>query len=140
MNCRDQRRYDRATRVQTFGQENAADSAAAKNAKFEVRARFLAYDLPVDFVMHLRADRSAINDANPRTRSEAQGTVEDTGLIGDLLGQVNDEITELDAIMHNKYTRQPEKMRAWQSVSDVERAPQREKKPTPALTSSNQPR
>jgi len=31
--------------------------------------------------------------------------------------------------MHNKYARHPEKLRAWQSASRVERAPQREKKP-----------
>jgi len=61
-----------------------------------------------------------------------QEGVENTNLIGELLGQANDEITELDAIMHNKYTRQPEKLRAWQSASHVESAPQREKKtPTP---------
>jgi hypothetical protein len=37
--------------------------------------------------------------------------------------------------MHNKYTRVPDKLRAWKSASHVERAPQREKKPeapTPA--------
>lgn len=33
--------------------------------------------------------------------------------------------------MYNKYTRQPEKLRAWQCASYVERAPQREKKPAP---------
>lgn len=37
-------------------------------------------------------------------------------------------------VMYNKYTRQPEKLRAWQSASHVERVPQREKKPTPAPT------
>jgi hypothetical protein len=36
--------------------------------------------------------------------------------------------------MHNKYTRQPEKLRAWQSASHVERAPQREKKAAPPKT------
>ena len=38
------------------------------------------------------------------------------------------DLTTLDAIMHNKYARQPEKLRAWQSASHIERAPQREKK------------
>ena len=42
------------------------------------------------------------------------------------------EVTYLDAIMHNKYARNPDKLRAWQSASHVERAPQREKiPPTP---------
>jgi len=34
--------------------------------------------------------------------------VENTELIGQLLDKINDEIDELDAIMYNKYTRQPE--------------------------------
>ncbi len=38
---------------------------------------------------------------------------------------------DLDAIMNNKYARQSEKLRAWQTASHVERAPQREKKPAP---------
>jgi len=42
------------------------------------------------------------------------------------------EVNYLDAIMHNKYSRNPEKLRAWQSASHIERAWQREKKsPTP---------
>jgi hypothetical protein len=110
-------------------EDQSADSAAVKTAKAALRTRFVAYELPADFVTHLRADRTAIADANRRNQSETQGGVENTGLIGDLLGQVNNEISELDAIMHNKYTRQPEKLRAWQSASHVERAPQREKKP-----------
>ena len=39
------------------------------------------------------------------------------------------EVTQLDAIMHNKYARNPDKLRAWESASHIERAPKREKKP-----------
>ena len=115
-------------------EDQPADSAATQTAKAALRARFVACELPADFVTHLRADRNAIADANRRNQAETQGGVENTGLIGQLLGQANDEVTGLDAIMHNKYTRQPEKLRAWQSASHVERAPQREKKPAPAPT------
>ena len=38
------------------------------------------------------------------------------------------EVTQLDAIMHNKYARNPDKLRAWESASHIERAPKREKK------------
>jgi len=113
-------------------EDQPADSAAVKTAKTALRARFVAYELPADFVANLRADRKAVADANRLNQGETQEGVENTKLIGELLGQANDEITELDAIMYNKYTRQPEKLRAWQSASHVERAPQREKK-TPTL-------
>lgn len=114
-------------------EDQPADAAATKTAKAALRARFIAYDLPADFVTNLRADRQAITDANQHNQSEVQGGVENTELIGQLLGRASDEVTELDAIMHNKYTRQPEKLRTWQSASRVERAPQREKKPAPTV-------
>ncbi len=110
-------------------EDQPADSAATKTAKAALRARFIAYELPGDFVADLRADRKAITDANQVNRAENQEGVENTELIGQLLGRASDDVTELDAIMYNKYTRQPEKLRAWQSASHVERAPQREKKP-----------
>jgi hypothetical protein len=36
-------------------------------------------------------------------------------------------IRYLNAIMHNKYNRDPEKLRAWRSASHLERAPERKK-------------
>jgi len=46
----------------------------------------------------------------------------------------------LDAIMHNKYGGQPDKMAAWTSASHVERSPQRNNpQPTPATTPQNTP-
>lgn len=115
-------------------EDQPSDSGAVKTAKAALRARFVAYELPADFVTHLRADRKAVADANRLNQGETQEGVENTKLIGALLGQANDEVTGLDAIMYNKYTRQPEKLRAWQSASHVERTPQREKKPTPVPT------
>jgi hypothetical protein len=106
-------------------EDQAADSAAIKTAKAALRARFVAYEMEADFVGDLRADRNAIADANRRNQAETQEGVESTGLIGELLSRANNEVRELDAIMHNKYTRQPEKLRAWKSASHIERAPKR---------------
>jgi len=77
---------------------------------------------------------ATIADANKRNRFEVQDGVGNTKLIDELIGQINGVVGGLDAIMFNKYTRRPEKLRACQSASHVERAPQREKKPTPAPT------
>jgi len=109
-------------------EDQANDSAAVKSSKAALRARFSAYELSADFVANLRADRTALADANKKKQAASQGSVENTGLIGQLLGQGNSEVQALNAIMHNKYTRQPEKLRAWKSVTHLERAPQREKK------------
>ncbi len=50
------------------------------------------------------------------------------------------EVTHLDAIMHNKYARTPETLRAWQSASHIEHAPKREKKPAPPPAPPRRPR
>lgn len=114
-------------------EDQPGDSPTTKADKATLRTRFSEYELPTDFVAQLRADRDAITEANKHNQAENQDGVENTALIGQLLGQVNELIAQLDTIMFNKYTRQPEKLRAWQSASHVERAPQREKKtPAPA--------
>jgi hypothetical protein len=118
-------------------EEQPNDSAAIKTAKAALRARFITYDLPSDFVADLRASRQAVTEANQHNQDEVQEGVENTALIGALLGRGRDEVTELNAIMYNKYTRQPEKLRAWQSASRVERAPQREKRSVTGITGSS---
>ena len=116
-------------------EDQAADSAAEKTAKTALRAKFTGRELPAEFVANLRADRQAIAATNKLNQEETQDGTGATTLIGTLLKELNDEVTQLDAIMHNKYARVPDKLRAWQSASHVERAPKRNNKkdepPTP---------
>ena len=49
------------------------------------------------------------------------------------------EVNYLDATIRNKYTRNPDKLRAWDSASRIERAPQREKKAEPLPTGGGSP-
>ena len=111
-------------------EDQPADPAATKTTKAALRTRFIAYEMPGDFVEDLRADRAAVRAANQHNQGETQEGVENTSLIGQILGRAAADVQELDAIINNKYARQPEKLRAWQSASRTERAPQREKKPT----------
>lgn len=112
-------------------EDQAGDSAATKTAKAALRARFISYELPTDFVEDLRADREAIREANQHNQGETQGGVENTQLIGEILARAANDVQELDAIIRNKYARNPAKLAAWASASRIERAPQREKKPVP---------
>ncbi len=105
------------------------DTAAEKTAKAALRAKFVTYELPEDFVEDLRADREAIRKTNQHNQGETQDGVEDTARIGQILALAADDVQELDAIMNNKYTRDPAKLHVWQTASRVERAPVREKKP-----------
>ena len=56
-----------------------------------------------------------------------------------LLRTINDEVDFLDTIMGSKYERQPEKLRAWESASRVERAPVKARKDKPATASTPAP-
>lgn len=85
-------------------------------------------------MQHLTDDRKAIDSANTNLESDREGGVASTAAVGRLIGDGMKEITYLDAIVHNKYARDPDKLRAWESASHIERAPQREKKTTPTPT------
>ena len=117
----------------------AADSVIVELKKAGVAARFIAHELPADFVQHLTDDRKAIDDAQDAEESDDTEGVESTAAVGRLIRDGMKEVNYLDAIMHNKYARNPEKLRAWQSASHIERAPQREKKAAPAKTPTPTP-
>ena len=76
--------------------------------------------------------RKAIDDAQDAEESDDSEGVESTAAVGRLIYDGMKEVNYLDAIMHNKYVCNREKLRAWQSASHIERAPQRENMPVPA--------
>ena len=118
----------------------ADDDDATKTRKTAMTAAFIAHELPADFVAHLQADAQAIRaEQHEREKDRASG-VGSTATIGPLLQEASEIVTTLDAVMHNKYTRVPDKLRAWKSASHVERAAHREKKqepPTPTPPPAN---
>lgn len=86
-----------------------------------------AATLPTTFVTDLRADRDAFNTAGETVEGKRQSDVEATKAIELGLRAAGKEIRYLNAIMHNKYNRTPEKLRAWESASRLERAPEKKK-------------
>ena len=66
--------------------------------------------------------------------------VESTAAIGRLVKAGMKEVNYLDAIVRNKYTRNADKIRAWESASHIERAPQREEKPVPPAGGATPPK
>src|SRR5258707_6410678 len=76
-------------------EDQPADSAAVKTAKAALRARFIEYELPADFVTHLRADRKAIADANRLNQAETGSGVERTELHGQLVDKVDYAIGQM---------------------------------------------
>jgi len=120
-------------------QPTAGDTAAQQVAKAALAAQFVAHELPAAFVTDLADDRAAIDDAQTTAQSDDNEGVESTAAVNRLIKAGMKEVNYLDAIVHNKYSRTPDKLRAWQSPSHIERAPQREKKPATPANSSPAP-
>ena len=107
----------------------AADAFARELADPAVAAKFLAYELPADFVADLADDIAAIRSADADMQSDDQTGVASTAAVGRLIREGMAEVMQLDAIMNNKYARNPDRMRAWDSASHIDRAPRRAKQP-----------
>ncbi len=100
----------------------AADAFVLELAKPGVPAKFIAYEMPADFVQDLQDDIAAIRAADSEMDSDDQEGVASTAAVGHLICAGMAEVTQLDAIVNNKYARNPEKLRAWESASHIERA------------------
>ena len=87
-----------------------------------VAAKFIAHELPAEFVTHLVDDRQAIVDAQDVQEGGDTSGVASTAAVGRLIRAGVKEVTYLDAIMWNKYTRNPDKLRAWRSASTTDLA------------------
>ncbi len=107
------------------------DDHGAQIAKTRLVDRFVSHELPATFVTDLRTDRDAVEGATETVEGKRQNIIEDTGAIETGLRAIGKAIRYLDAIMHNKYNRNPEKLRAWKSAAHLERAPQRKRKDEP---------
>jgi hypothetical protein len=96
-------------------------------------AKFVAHEMNAGFVTHLQADRAAITTAQKQQETTREGGVGSTATVGSLIAQGMKALTTLDAIMHNKYGSNPDKMAAWLTAAHIERDAKRAKQtPAPA--------
>lgn len=117
-----------------------ADAYIAELAKPGVAAKFIANELPTDFVADLTDDRAAINEAEDAVERDDIEGVASTAAVGRLIRAGMKEVNYLNAIMHNKYSRDGDTLRAWKSASHIERASQREKKATTPANTDTPPK
>lgn len=108
------------------------DNADAQSAKQALRDRFIAYEMEAEFVTNLRADREALRIIIQQNQGETQEGIENTAMITSLFDRAGDDIQELNALMINRYQREPEKLKTWRAASRIESAPQRAGRATPA--------
>jgi hypothetical protein len=114
----------------------AAGTILEELQKPGVADKFIPYELPSDFVAVLEADLKAIGKTKETQNSDDTRGVENTAVLSRSLTTGLDLVDSLHAIMHNKYDRQPEKLRAWQSARHTERRAQKAKPETSATSST----
>jgi hypothetical protein len=112
-------------------EDQPTDTAPQTAAKATLRGHFLAWEIASDFVEDLRADHDALLAANQHNQAENQEGVENTAAIGQILLAAGQDVENLNTIIRNKYSRQPEKLHTWQTASRIHRAPVRKKKAAP---------
>ncbi len=105
----------------------AADVILAELKKPGIADKLVAHDIPKELIEHLSTNRQAIAAAQDAKESGKAVGIESTAMIARLIAEGVKTVTYLDAIVHTKYSGNPEKLRAWGSASAVERKARREK-------------
>jgi hypothetical protein len=111
--------------------ELTADAALA--------ARFIAHEMPADFLTDLNDDLTALETA---MTEQADGIVEGVSqrvAIETDIDEGDATMRRLGAIMKNKYANNPAVLAEWISASHIERAPRRKKGPKPDDGGSSTP-
>ncbi len=99
----------------------AARARAFADAAVPLKAKFLALEHPADFIEALRQRVVDFENADSEQSTGLQGQVGATASIDDLIDQGLVILKQLDAIMHNKYASNPEKLAAWLTASNIQR-------------------
>jgi hypothetical protein len=99
----------------------AVDALIAELAKPGVAEQLIAHELPKDFVANLKESRAAVGEALNAAESGRQSNIQSATTMDRLVAEGLEHVTTLNAIMHNKYTGVPEKLRTWKSAIHVER-------------------
>ena len=96
-----------------------------------IKARFLAHELPADFLEDLAADIAALEAAMSDQATGTGNHVSAAAAIDEAIGRGMALLRKLDAIMRNKYANNAAVLAEWTSASHVERAPKRKKQEPP---------
>ena len=100
-----------------------ADTPETQAAKAARVAEFTGHGLPATFVADLQAQLDAIGTLKDTHEASREQGVGSTSVLAHLARDGRKQVKYLDAIAHNLYAQNPEKLSAWLSASHVERDP-----------------
>lgn len=112
----------------------AAKARAFADAAESLKAAFIELEHPANFIEALRQRVSDFENADSAQNTGQQNRSGATASISPALDAGLTAVKQLDAIMHNKYAGNPEKLAAWLSASNVARPSVAKQHPTPSPT------
>ncbi|HEX8561144.1 MAG TPA: hypothetical protein VF668_23830 [Pyrinomonadaceae bacterium] len=86
-----------------------------------LKARFVEYEMPPDFVERLTADADALEAQMSRQTEGAGARVSNNAAIEGALGRVDELAERLDVAVRNRYRDDPARLAAWESARRLER-------------------
>lgn len=90
-------------------------------AKPGVAAKFIAYDLPTDFIADLQADLAAIGETGEEQIEDKREAAGSTAEIRRLIQEGKDLLKVLNTSVPNKFRDQPAILAEWQTASHIRR-------------------
>jgi hypothetical protein len=97
-----------------------------------LKARFIEYDLPADFLERLNGSIDAFEQAINEQTSGANARLAANTALEDALKRGEQELEKLDTAVRNKFRADAPKLAAWESARHLERAPRARKAEPPA--------
>lgn len=92
-------------------------------------AKFIAFDLPANFVTELAADLQAVSGHDGEQNDDYLDAVGDTAKLRDQLKEGRQLIKTLDTSVTNRFRQNPEVLAQWLTASHIERSARPETKP-----------
>jgi hypothetical protein len=95
-----------------------------------LKARFVEYDMPADFLERLNTSIDGFEQAIGQQTSGANARVAANASLEDILARAEDELERLDTAIRNKYRNDHATLAAWESARRLEHAPKTKNKAT----------
>jgi len=96
-------------------------------AALPLKARFIEYDLPADFLERLNESITEFESAIDEQTTGANARLAAGVALEETLKRGEQELEKLDAAVRNKFRDDAAKLAAWESARHMERAPRRKK-------------
>lgn len=96
-------------------------------AALPLKARFIEYDMPADFLEQLDAHIDSFEEAMSGQTSSAGARVAANAALEDALKRGEQELEKLETAVRNKFRDDPARLAAWESARRLERTPRTRK-------------